>query len=656
MTYLTKSRFQIAKECPTKLYYHTHSAQYSSNKLNDPFLEALAEGGFQVGALARAYHPEGVLIDEPSNGAAVEKTNKFLQRENCVLFEAAIQIGSLFIRVDILRKTGTRIDLIEVKAKSFHPQRDSFINKRGEISSSWRPYLTDVAFQRMVTSRAYPEFSIVCYLMLADKSAIATVDGLNQMFRIVRHSHGFQVSSPQLTVEKLGEKVLIEVLVNKEVEIISQESFTLADESYTLNTFSDLMVADMANDHRRFIGIGKQCCKCEYQSNDERFSSGFRECWTIQTSLTVEEVQRPLLFDLWRGHLGRRDIITPLLNRGDHFLSDYCEADFSSPHLDTGSGFTPTERRWIQVQNSIAQDSSPIFNTEFLSEQFAQFKYPLHFIDFETTALAIPMYSGRRPYEQVAFQFSHHTIDEFGKIQHKTEWLNDRVGSFPNFEFIRELKKALENDEGTIFRYHNHENSVLCAIHSQLLDSQEVDREELCSFIRSITHKKGEYVGERDMVDLYELVIRGFYHISMKGSNSIKAVLPAVLESSEYLRNKYILPCYGTEEIPSGNFANHIWLQSDNDGKVVSPYKTLPPIFNGFDTELLDSMCMPADDQLADGGAAMMAYAKMQFAEMQPGERSLFRQALLRYCELDTMAMVMIYEGFRAHLLQNQTL
>ena len=46
----------------------------------------------------------------------------------------------------------------------------------------------------------------------------------------------------------------------------------------------------------------------------------------------------------------------------------------------------------------------------------------------------------------------------------------------------------------------------------------------------------------------------------------------------------------------------------------------------------------------------MMAYAKMQFAEMQPGEQALYRQASLRYCELDTLAMVMVVQGWFAEI------
>ena len=56
--YLTKSRFKLGIECPTKLYY-TGKREYPNQKLDDPFLAALADGGYQVGELAKLYFPNG---------------------------------------------------------------------------------------------------------------------------------------------------------------------------------------------------------------------------------------------------------------------------------------------------------------------------------------------------------------------------------------------------------------------------------------------------------------------------------------------------------------------------------------------------------------------------------------------------------------------
>ena len=71
--YLTKSRYRMACECPTKLFY-TKKKAYKYNGLDDPFLAALRDGGFQVGELARQYYGQGVLIDTLDEAEALKLT------------------------------------------------------------------------------------------------------------------------------------------------------------------------------------------------------------------------------------------------------------------------------------------------------------------------------------------------------------------------------------------------------------------------------------------------------------------------------------------------------------------------------------------------------------------------------------------------------
>lgn len=52
-------------------------------------------------------------------------------------------------------------------------------------------------------------------------------------------------------------------------------------------------------------------------------------------------------------------------------------------------------------------------------------------------------------------------------------------------------------------------------------------------------------------------------------------------------------------------------------------------------------------DGIADGGMALTAYAKLQYVDMSEKEREELTQGLKKYCELDTLAMVMVYEHFR---------
>ena len=59
--YLTKSRFTQGAECAAKLHYSGDPA-YFDRRADDGFLQALAEGGFQVGTLARLMVPGGVKM------------------------------------------------------------------------------------------------------------------------------------------------------------------------------------------------------------------------------------------------------------------------------------------------------------------------------------------------------------------------------------------------------------------------------------------------------------------------------------------------------------------------------------------------------------------------------------------------------------------
>ena len=149
------------------------------------------------------------------------------------------------------------------------------------------------------------------------------------------------------------------------------------------------------------------------------------------------------------------------------------------------------------------------------------------------------------------------------------------------------------------------------------------------------------------MVDMLAMVKHYYYDPMMKGSNSIKVVLPAALNASKYVQNKYSKPIYGkNSQIKSLNFEDGwIWIKKEGNGEIKSPYKLLPPLFDNIDQDLVEEFT--TEEKLSDGGAAMVAFAKMQFTEMSDIEREAIIKGLLKYCELDTLAMVMIYEFWR---------
>ena len=653
--YLTKSRFKLGMECPTKLFY-TSKKQYPDQKMDDPFLAALADGGFQVGELAKYYYPGGTDITTLDYKEALDLTNELLKQDDVIIYEPAICYKNLFIRVDVLVKKGNRIELIEVKAKSYNRATDDMFSSRdGKIKSVWKPYIYDVAFQTYVMRNAFPQFSVTPFLMMADKAAECMTDGLNQKFRLIRDASnrkGIKVSSA-LSKEDLYDEILCCVAVENH---INQAYFEIGgkekgrDISDGFATFVHAMADAYERDELLDAPIGARCQKCEFKCSAaeeaQGFKSGFKECWSRQLGWSDSDFEQPTVLDIWNCRKKEK-----LIQAGCIKMSDVVEQDIKPKH-DDSPGMTSSERQWLQVDKQKCGDNSVYLDDYALRVEMKSWTYPLHFIDFETTAVAIPFNSGRHPYEGVAFQFSHHTVQVDGTIAHAGEYLNANRGEFPNYDFVRALMHELSDDDGTIFMYSKHENSYLNQIYRQLEAdvNAPADKDDLIAFIQSIATPGNNYdyhwKTTRPMVDMLELVKKYYYDPYTGGSNSIKFVLPAILNRSEFLQKKYSQPIYGSEHcIVSHNFTDWTWIQYDDD-TIIDPYKQLPKLFADVDDKNIE-LLSDADDQLANGGAALTAYARMQFAEMSDYERTELSQALLKYCELDTLAMVMIYEGWK---------
>ena len=191
-----------------------------------------------------------------------------------------------------------------------------------------------------------------------------------------------------------------------------------------------------------------------------------------------------------------------------------------------------------------------------------------------------------------------------------------------------------------------HENSILNAIINQLKTSTEPDKLELIEFLKTITKSTANnsefWEGDRQMIDLRKVILDYYYNPLTKGSNSIKELLPAVLETDQNLQTRYS-KSIGELGLSSLNFDhNHVWITKEQ-GKVVNPYKMLPALFTNWNTNEKEILISGIED-ISNGGEAMTAYAKLQYVDMSDMERQELVSGLKKYCELDTLAMVMIWE------------
>jgi hypothetical protein len=214
-----------------------------------------------------------------------------------------------------------------------------------------------------------------------------------------------------------------------------------------------------------------------------------------------------------------------------------------------------------------------------------------------------------RPFELVAFQWSCHTMTSPGTQPAHREWINFEQ-AYPNVEFARTLRAAV-GDAGTLLTWSNHERTTMRTI-AEKIEAYFPEELELASWLRHVVD------GSRIM-DMCALAREGYFHPEMKGSLSIKYVLPAIWRHNSALRDVPWFRKYAAVK----------------DGAVLNPYATLPPLPIGGKEELVN-----------EGTGAMRAYQAMLYGETgsSPKIKETWKRLLLQYCELDTMAMVVIFE------------
>ena len=321
----TKSAFKTALTCPRQLYYYYDSQTYANQNNDDGFLQALAEGGFQVGELAKIYND---ITDETDINSldyitSLEETKRLFERDEVNIAEAAFRYKNCFVRVDLLKKNGNTLELIEVKAKSWDKE-SSFTQKKNpnKIASDILPYLYDVAFQKWVVTNAlkeqYPDtpYTVKTFLMMADKGQVATVDGMNQFFRIGKDEN------KRIKIEKGANA---EVLKNSAHVLTAFPVDEYCDKiikgeteeqqgvmGYKFEDFVEMMADNYCNHKKAECTLSTQCFSCPFHTtpkDSSKLKDGYKECWSEKAKFTDEDFEKPLIKDLWAAYIKRGDFI-----------------------------------------------------------------------------------------------------------------------------------------------------------------------------------------------------------------------------------------------------------------------------------------------------------------------------------------------------------
>ncbi len=671
----TKSAFNHAVKCPMRAYYYRNSKEYAYH-YEGP--DGIAEVGDQFGALACIYEgvPHENIIQRgganpiEAQAKSIADTLDLLRKENVDIGEAAFATDKYLVYVDILHKRGDELKIIEVKSKCVGADEPLYeFDEKEKFTSKYIEKILDVTFQKYVIQqfiKTHSEFShlkVHASLMLVNSDVVCDVDSLSSLLQIkfLEGGHREIECAPDIR-EKLQGKNRIDRIIDVDSlsdQIIADEISDIAKDYFDgcFVKFAEKM-ADMYVNNRKDYSdccFNAQCFKCPFYvkyekrddgtiakcKEDEQKQNGRAECF--QNLFGIDIVGKALINET-KGGIGNGGLPASLKKGAWHkkkkfLLSDINEYDYVPAEEATPEAFqkraelSNNDLRYLHVHSAKTGSNEPTFLKAAAKAEMSKWKYPLHFIDFETYLGAIPLFKGNHPNEEIAYQFSHHIAYEDGIYRHAGEYISLELGKFPNFEFIRELKRQLEKDDGDIFRYADHENSILNSIRLQLMDSNESDKEELIRFIESIAHptKNSEhrYVStSRDMKDLMIIAQKYFYHPSMGSSNSIKQVMPAILHSDPFFREKY--------------------------GDDMDPYHNLPSLEefaagvnkDEFPADFDDSDVWNADKQINKGGISKLDYVLLQAGRFNKLHTEAIRRASLEYCKLDTLSMVRIWEYF----------
>jgi CRISPR/Cas system-associated exonuclease Cas4 (RecB family) len=155
------------------------------------------------------------------------------------------------------------------------------------------------------------------------------------------------------------------------------------------------------------------------------------------------------------------------------------------------------------------------FDKEGAATDLAGYELPAYFLDFETINLAVPIWKGRRAYQQVPFQYSLHKLSSDSAVTHES--FLDLSGKDPAEPLADKLVAAC-GQKGPIFVYN--------------IGFESARIRELAEQFPRI--KQPLLAINSRLVDLMVVARKRYYHPGQQGSWSIKKVLPAIAPDLDY--------------------------------------------------------------------------------------------------------------------------
>lgn len=173
--------------------------------------------------------------------------------------------------------------------------------------------------------------------------------------------------------------------------------------------------------------------------------------------------------------------------------------------------------RSAKIQVDVFKNGKELVDVEGIRNFLEEIHYPIYFMDFETFQPAIPLFDNSKPYMQIPFQYSLHYLERKGAELQHFEFLAD-AGDDPRIPFIENLLRDVK-ESGDILVYNK---------------SFEIKRlNEIAEAFPQYKMKIDNLISRiKDLILPFQK--KYYYTNEMKGSYSIKNVLPALVPELNY--------------------------------------------------------------------------------------------------------------------------
>jgi len=423
----------------------------------------------------------------------------WLQHHQPLLFGSSITL-----KADHLFRQGNEVQRIVRLLERFQPNQHQVVD-----------------FERTFQTA---EFSARCDVTVTD---VAT--GALSIYEIkasssVKDEHYDDVAFQKMVVEEMGFHVAQCFVITMDGEYVRRGD--ISPEQLFSITEVTKEVEDLADATKLQANAAQLCLRADFQPSLVEYARSKHErkhefeCVAIQTYF-------PVLPDYTVFHVPR--IHKPkLISLLENEIIDL-------RHIPDDFELTEKQRAYIAAATS----SQIVIEHDKICKLVETWQYPLHFLDYETFQYAIPQFEGIRPFQQMCFQYSLHTIDKPGAApRHSGEYLARRGEQNPPLALAESLKNAMSGGIGTVFVWYESfektRNSEMAVMFPDYAD-----------FFEEVNAKT---------VDLMKVFSERLYvHPKFKGRSSIKKVLPVLCPH---------IPAYDALGIGEGMTASISWFRA----------------------------------------------------------------------------------------------